>query len=132
MSKYRESGLQLPIVDFLDTSVFVEILDVPYMNDHRADVLAEMEARLKAKVRFVLPTATVVETGNHVFQIKDGAARRTRAVAFMSMLRKTALGEAPWVLHERTWGCLPGRAVRRRHHRHGHGRACGAAATRHG
>lgn len=103
MSRQREPGLQLPVVDFLDTSVFVEILGVPHMNDHRADVLAEMDARLKAKVRFVLPTATVVETGNHVFQIKDGAARRTCAVAFMSMLRKTALGEAPWVLHERTW-----------------------------
>jgi hypothetical protein len=103
VSRHRESGLKLPVVDFLDTSVFVEILDVPYMNDHRADVLAEMEARLKARVRFVLPTATVVETGNHVFQIKDGAVRRTCAAAFMSMLRKTALREAPWVLHERTW-----------------------------
>ncbi|MFD3380644.1 MULTISPECIES: hypothetical protein [unclassified Streptomyces] len=103
MSKHRESGLQLPIVDFLDTSVFVEILDVPYMNDHRVHVLAEMQARLEARVRFVLPTATVVETGNHVFQIKDGTARRTCAAAFMSMLRKTALGAAPWVMHERTW-----------------------------
>lgn len=103
MSTQREPGLRLPVVDFLDTSVFVEILNVPHMNDHRADVLAEMDARLKARVRFVLPTATVVETGNHVFQIKDGTARRTCAMTFMSLLRKTALGEAPWVLHERTW-----------------------------
>jgi len=103
VSTQREPGLRLPVVDFLDTSVFVEILNVPHMNDHRADVLAEMDARLKARVRFVLPTATVVETGNHVFQIKDGTARRTCAMTFMSLLRKTALGEAPWVLHERTW-----------------------------
>ncbi|WP_425245734.1 hypothetical protein [Streptomyces sp. NEAU-NA10] len=103
MSSQRRPGLRLPVVDFLDTSVFVEILDVPHMNAHRAAVLAEMDARLKAKVRFVLPTATVVETGNHVFQIKDGDARRKRAVAFMNLLRKTADGEAPWVLHERTW-----------------------------
>ncbi|MFF4275930.1 hypothetical protein [Streptomyces sp. NPDC001536] len=102
MSRQRESGLQLPVVDFLDTSVFGEVLGVPYMNDRRADVLAEMDARLKAKVRFVLPTATVVETGNHVFQIKGGVARRSCATAFMSMLRKTTLGEAPEVLHERT------------------------------
>ncbi|WP_329067387.1 hypothetical protein [Streptomyces sp. NBC_01429] len=105
MSKQRRpgSGLELPVVDFLDTSVFVEILDVPYMNDHRADVLAEMDRRLSDRVQFILPTATVVETGNHVFQIKEGAARRRCAAMFMSMLRKTALGEAPWVLHERTW-----------------------------
>ncbi|MER6286477.1 hypothetical protein [Streptomyces sviceus] len=103
MRHQPRSRLRLPVVDFLDTSVFVEILDVPHMNAHRADVLAEMDTRLKAKVRFVLPTATVVETGNHVFQIKEGTARRKCAGVFMNMLRKTALGEAPWVLHERTW-----------------------------
>ncbi|MFF5766746.1 hypothetical protein ACFY8F_29880 [Streptomyces tanashiensis] len=54
-------------------------------------------------MRFVLPTATLIETGNHVFQIKDGTARRSCASGFMNMLRKTASGEAPWVLHERTW-----------------------------
>ncbi|MEV0847775.1 hypothetical protein AB0J21_18220 [Streptomyces sp. NPDC049954] len=55
-------------------------------------------------MRFVLPTATVIETGNHVFQIKEGTARRDRAEKFGSLLVKTAMGEAPWVLHERTWG----------------------------
>ncbi|MED7952212.1 hypothetical protein [Streptomyces sp. BE303] len=103
MSNQRRSGLQLPVVDFLDTSILVEILDVPHMNGHRAEILAQMNVRLKARVRFVLPTATVIETGNHVFQIKDGTARRACATSFMSMLRKTASGEAPWKLHERTW-----------------------------
>ncbi|MEU2222023.1 hypothetical protein [Streptomyces sp. NPDC018347] len=103
MSRQHRSGLRLPVVDFLDTSVFVEILDVPHMNGHRSEVLAQMDDRLKAKVRFVLPTATLVETGNHVFQIKDGTARRTCARTFLSLLRKTAAGQAPWVLHERTW-----------------------------
>lgn len=103
MSKQLQPGLRLPVVDFLDTSVFVEILDVPYRNDHRADILAEMDTRSKAGVRFVLPTATIVETGNHVFQIAGGSARRRCAQTFMGLLRKTALGEAPWVLHERTW-----------------------------
>ncbi|QNP71406.1 hypothetical protein IAG44_19525 [Streptomyces roseirectus] len=103
MSRQHRSGLQLPVVDFLDTSVFVEILNVPYMNDHRDEVLSEMDARLKASVRFVLPTATVIETGNHIFQIGEGTLRRDRAASFMSLLHKTASGEAPWVLHERTW-----------------------------
>lgn len=103
MARHQQAKLSLPVVDFLDTSVFVEILDVPHMNSRRSEVVAEMEARLKANVRFVLPTATVVETGNHVFQIKDGAARRSCALRFMNLLRKTAAGETPWVLHERTW-----------------------------
>jgi hypothetical protein len=103
VSNQRRPGLQLPVVDFLDTSVFVEILDVPHMNGNRSAVLAEMDARLKARIRFVLPTATVVETGNHIFQIKEGDPRRKCAAVFMSLLRKTADGEAPWALHERTW-----------------------------
>ena len=103
MSKQRQPGLRLPVVDFLDTSVFVEILDVPFMNEHRAEVLAEMDSRQQAGIRFVLPTATLIETGNHVFQIKDGSARRPCAERFMGLPRKTAGGQAPWVLHERTW-----------------------------
>ncbi|KND30813.1 hypothetical protein IQ63_27295 [Streptomyces acidiscabies] len=93
----------MPVVDFLDTSVFVEILDVPGRNEHRADIVVEMEKRRQAGVRFVLPTATVIETGNHVFQVKEGAARRSCAHRFMELLRRTALSEAPWTLHERTW-----------------------------
>jgi hypothetical protein len=103
VSKHRASALPLPVVDFLDTSVFVEILDVPFMNDHRVEVMAEMDRRLAADVRFVLPTATVIESGNHVFQIKDGRARRSCAHTFMRFLAATAEGRAPWVLHERTW-----------------------------
>ncbi|MER7517032.1 hypothetical protein [Streptomyces sp. NPDC126499] len=95
MSRQLRPGLQLPVVDFLDTSILVEILDVPHMNSHRDEVLSEMDRRLKDNVRFVLPTATLIETGNHVFQIKDGTARRSCASGFMNMLRKTASGEAP-------------------------------------
>ncbi|WP_156725257.1 PIN domain-containing protein [Streptomyces apocyni] len=103
MSKQQKGGLRLPVVDFLDTSVLVEILDVPFLNDHRAEVLAEMDQRIRDGVRFVLPTATVIETGNHVFQVKNGQARRQCADRFMSALRQTAQGQAPWRLHERTW-----------------------------
>jgi hypothetical protein len=97
-------------VDFLDTSVFVEILDVPHMNANRSAVLAEMTRRQRAGVSFILPTATIIETGNHVFQIKNGSVRRDCALRFSGLLRQTAEGNAPWVLHERTWdGTFVGR-----------------------
>lgn len=51
----------------------------------------------------MLPTATAIGAGNHVFQIKNGDARRKCAADFMSTSRRTANGEAPWALHERTW-----------------------------
>ncbi|WP_051951309.1 hypothetical protein [Actinacidiphila yeochonensis] len=97
------SALPVPVVDFLDTSVFVELLDVPYMNDHRDEMVAELIRGTRDGVRLVLPTATIIETGNHVFQVKDGTARRSCAARFAEQLRRTAAGEAPWVLHERTW-----------------------------
>ncbi len=103
MSNHRASALPLPVVCFLDTSVLVEILDVPFMNDHRTDILVEMERRRSERVSFVLPTATVIETGNHMFQIKDGRARRACARTYQSLLDATVAGTAPWVLHARTW-----------------------------
>jgi len=41
-------------------------------------VCVEMDAWRRVGVRFVLPIATVVETGSHVFQVKDGVVCRFR------------------------------------------------------
>ncbi|MEV0847774.1 hypothetical protein AB0J21_18215 [Streptomyces sp. NPDC049954] len=48
-SSSSSPALPRPVVDFLDTSVLVEILDVPHMNAQRASVLAEMDRRLRAR-----------------------------------------------------------------------------------
>ncbi|MEC4018373.1 hypothetical protein [Streptomyces sp. H27-D2] len=103
MKRQKQPALALPVVDFLDTCVLVEVLNVPFMNERRDAVVAEMERRKQEGVKFVLPTATVIETGNHVFQVKDGRARRKCADAYTHLLRATAEGRAPWRLHERTW-----------------------------
>jgi hypothetical protein len=99
----RQEPLRKRIVDFIDTSVLVEILGVPGKSQHRAQVLDELSSRIAGSVKFVLPTATIIETGNHVFQLADGGARRCHAESFVKLLRMTANREAPWVLHERTW-----------------------------
>lgn len=103
MTPRREEGLKLPVVDFLDTSVLVEVLGVPGKSQQREKVLEEFARREKEQVRFILPTATIIETGNHVFQVGDGRARRVCAENYMTLLRDTAEGLTPWVLHERTW-----------------------------
>lgn len=51
----------------------------------------------------ILPTAAVIETGNHIHHLADGTRRRESAAAFAELLDLSARGEAPWVLHGATW-----------------------------
>ncbi|MDT3396953.1 hypothetical protein RKE29_09890 [Streptomyces sp. B1866] len=103
MSRKHSADLPLRIVDFLDTSILLELLDVPHRNAHRAEVTAEMERRRQEGVSFVLPAATVIETGNHVFQVDNGHARRECARRFTDLLRATAAHKTPWMMNEHTW-----------------------------
>jgi len=54
-------------------------------------------------VQLVLPIATIIETGNHIAQASDGHRRRACAKAFVELLRLTAEGRVPWVLHSVAW-----------------------------
>lgn len=90
-------------VEFVDTSILVELLDVPDRNANRAAVRMALAAKRRAAVTFVLPTAAVIETGNHIHHVKEGGARRRCARAFADLLRLTAAGEAPWTLFESVW-----------------------------
>ena len=72
----------------IDTSIFVEILDVPKYNQHRASVLKDYETYVKSDCTFLLPMATILETGNHIAQNGDGTMRRITAYA---LLKKSKL-----------------------------------------
>lgn len=83
------------IVEFIDTSVLVEILRIPGKSQCHEATVAQLNERATAGTRFILPTATIIETGKHVFQLKDGGARRACAERFVQLLRLTARGSAP-------------------------------------
>lgn len=51
----------------------------------------------------IVPISAVVETGNHITHLPDGAARRASAERFVKTLRAIAGGELPWVLHQVAW-----------------------------
>lgn len=91
-------------VVFIDTSVLCALLDIPHMAQRRPEVLTEFKALREAGHTLVLPITTVIETGNHIAQLKDGTARRTCAERFAAMLQLVLDGQAPWRLHEVTWG----------------------------
>lgn len=94
---------QKRIVDFVDTSILTNILQVPHKCERYGRIRDELIRRESAGVTFVLPTATIIETGNHVFQLKDGSERRRCAQKYVTVLRQTAEGRTPWTLFARTW-----------------------------
>lgn len=84
-------------VRFIDTSVLVNILDIPRMNQHRQQVIEEFKLIITdANENLILPLATIIETGNHIAHIPDGNIRRDKAKQFSEFLKKTASDEAPW------------------------------------
>lgn len=101
----RTSGSVRPrrIVEFVDTSILLEILDVPGKAQRPHEVRAALRGRVEEHRDLILPTAAVIETGNHIQHVDDGSRRRECAVAFAELLEDSAHGEAPWVLHDATW-----------------------------
>lgn len=91
------------VVTFLDTSVLVEVLSVPGKSQRHDEVAAELRARVGDGESLILPTATIVETGNHIAQVGEGAARRSAAERFTAVLQATIDGKAPWALNGSRW-----------------------------
>jgi len=90
-------------VVFLDTSVLLEVLRVPGKSQQPDAVADELRSRVAAGESLLLPTAAIVETGNHIAQLSDGTARRSRADALCTFLRATVAGDAPWALNAAIW-----------------------------
>lgn len=88
-------------INFIDTNVLVEILDVPGMNGNAARYLREFKERFAAGEKFVLPVATLIETGNHISQATGD--RRAAAKRFDDLLRSALAGRDPFVLRELLW-----------------------------
>lgn len=90
-------------VTFIDTSVLVEVLRVPGKSQRHQEVAAELRARVESRESMILPTAAIIETGNHIAQVADGALRRTLAVGLARLLEATVINTAPWTLNGARW-----------------------------
>ncbi len=90
-------------VRFVDTSILLDLLDVPGKAQQHDLVRSQLVELIAERVQLVLPIATIIETGNHIAQVGDGTARRTCAERFVQLLRATSQGILPWVLHSVAW-----------------------------
>ncbi|MGQ4382817.1 hypothetical protein [Streptomyces sp. SAS_270] len=90
-----------PVV-FVDTSVLLNLLRVP-RKDQDHERVAEQLKKIRQTCDLVLPVTAIIETGNHIAQLKDGAARGTCAEGLAGMLRLSIAGRAPWALNTVAW-----------------------------
>lgn len=80
----------------LDTSVYLNVLDVPGFNQDRGAVLNQFQARIRNNDYFLLPMATIWETGNHVADLPDGGRRRQFAQVLVNDVQDALRGSAPY------------------------------------
>lgn len=90
-------------ISFIDTSILCNLVPVPGYDQHRKEILEEMNDRLNSGEEFILPITSVIETGNHIAQLSSGGARRQAATNLDALLRLICEGKAPWVLHDVAW-----------------------------
>ncbi len=83
-------------VCLVDTTVFVEILNVPRMAKQYAAITQQLAEKISNKESLFLPMATVLETGNHIAQNGDGNQRRQCAERFVKQVNLAIDGESPF------------------------------------
>ncbi|MFN5514835.1 MAG: hypothetical protein ACK5CA_08825 [Cyanobacteriota bacterium] len=86
----------MKIVAIIDTSILCNILNIPHMNGERKRVIEKWRELLDQNASFLLPMATIYETGNHIAHLPDGHQRRQWAEFFVIQVKQSIDGEAPW------------------------------------
>ena len=90
------------LVIFIDTSVLVALLGVPGFNQRHQEAQKEFRAYQADGAKFVIPITTIIETGNHIAQVKkDG--RRDAAVRFRRAIEAAKATSPPWTIRDMKW-----------------------------
>ncbi len=83
-------------VCLIDTSIFTNILNVPKCNQHRTNILDQYEKFIMLDYEFILPMATILETGNHIAHYGDGNQRREVAQIFIKAVQDAFKENPPY------------------------------------
>lgn len=81
----------------IDTSVYLNVLHIPGYNQDCDAVLDAFAAGKDAGDRYLLPMATIWETGNHISRLPEGSARRIYAGRLVRDVSDALAGNAPYV-----------------------------------
>lgn len=83
-------------VCLIDTSIFLNLLNVPGRNQDKVKVIEDHKTYIDLGCTFILPMATILETGNHIAQNGDGGTRRKTADRFCEVIKAAFEGVAPY------------------------------------
>ena len=81
----------------IDTSIFLEVLNVPQKANQHKSIMKLLKEKIQAKETLFLPMATILETGNHIAQNGDGTQRRACANRFVEQVTKALNGRSPFI-----------------------------------
>lgn len=84
----------------LDTSILLNILNVPNKNQDITRVRADFKVYAESNCRFIIPLVVAVEVGNHISQNGNGDTRRKTAEQFVKMMQSTFSGELPFEISD--------------------------------
>ena len=73
-------------VRFMDTSIIMNLLEIPGMCQDAEKVKEEFNRAVEEKETLILPVSTIIESGNHIAHIADGHIRREKAIKFQTFL----------------------------------------------
>lgn len=80
----------------IDTSILIEILEVPRKCTSHEFIFSELTTKIKNKEALFLPLATILEAGNHIAQNGDGEQRRKCADKFVKFVQDALDGISPF------------------------------------
>lgn len=86
-------------VRFMDTSIIVNLLEIPHMCAEAEDIKKEFGKAVQDGEVLILPMSTIIESGNHIAHIAKGDIRREKAMKFQEFLKKTAEEIALWTFY---------------------------------
>ena len=87
-------------VCLMDTTILLNILDVPNRNNEKDKVRADFKTYIESGCRFIIPFVVAVEVGNHISQNGDGTIRRQTAGRFVDMMQNTFNGDLPFEISD--------------------------------
>jgi hypothetical protein len=88
---------------FVDTSILCNIIPVPGKDQQQTLIKARLKDMRGSGDVLILPVTAVVETGNHISQLRNGHDRRKAATTLQQLVRLVIERKAPWQLHAFWW-----------------------------
>ena len=84
----------------IDTSILCEMLRIPgkFKKSDPGSITTTFQEKSDAGEAMLLPLATILETGNHIGQIRDGEKRWTIANNFRTLVTAAFSDQAPFTI----------------------------------